>query len=105
MTTQATQDVIAERQRQKDAEGWTPEHDDEHTGGELASAAGCYAMAAAKMVKNDPGSADYSAPTEWPWHPNWWKPSDPRRNLVKAAALILAEIERIDRSAHPKEGT
>lgn len=35
-------DVIAERQRQQSAEGWTPEHDDEHCNGELAMAAVCY---------------------------------------------------------------
>ena len=29
-------DVVAERQRQKTIEGWTPEHDDEHCNGELA---------------------------------------------------------------------
>jgi hypothetical protein len=27
--------IAAERQRQIDAEGWTPEHDDEHAGGVL----------------------------------------------------------------------
>lgn len=37
-------DVIAERQRQQSAEGWTPEHDDEHSGGEMALAASSYAL-------------------------------------------------------------
>lgn len=38
------------------------------------------------------------APLEpWPWEAHWWKCSHPRRALVKAAALILAEIERYDR--------
>lgn len=30
---------------------------------------------------------------------DWWKPKDRRRNLVKAGALIVAEIERLDRLA------
>lgn len=34
-------DVITERQRQIRQEGWSPEHDDEHTSGELAGAAAC----------------------------------------------------------------
>jgi hypothetical protein len=34
----------------------------------------------------------------WPWDRKWWKPTDRRRDLVKAAALILAEIERLDRA-------
>jgi len=37
----AANDIIAERQRQTSAEGWTAEHDDEHTEGEIASAAAC----------------------------------------------------------------
>ncbi|MNY70647.1 hypothetical protein D3C86_2088230 [compost metagenome] len=37
----------------------------------------------------------------WPWSEDWWKPSpEPRRNLVKAGALILADIERLDRAAN-----
>ena len=35
--TTAARDVLAERQRQVTAEDWTPEHDDEHNGGELAA--------------------------------------------------------------------
>ncbi|MEB3421767.1 hypothetical protein VK682_24660 [Salipiger manganoxidans] len=35
----------------------------------------------------------------WPWDRKWWKPTTPRRDLVKAGALIVAEIERLDRAA------
>lgn len=36
--------IAAERKRQIEKEGWTLQHDrDEHTGGELALAACCYA--------------------------------------------------------------
>lgn len=40
-------------------------------------------------------------PRGWPWGSSWWKPKDPRRDLVRAGALILAEIERIDRASPP----
>lgn len=91
--TSAARDVLAERQRQINVEGWTPEHDDRHTTGALATAAGCYAMFTLAYPPGDPVSF-------WPWSPSWWKPSDEsRRNLVKAGALILAEIERLDRAA------
>lgn len=91
--TAAARDVLAERQRQISVEGWTPEHDDRHTTGALATAAGCYAMFTLAYPPGDPVSF-------WPWSPSWWKPSDEsRRNLVKAGALILAEIERLDRAA------
>jgi hypothetical protein len=41
-------------------------------------------------------------PALWPWATAWWKPRDRRRNLVRAAALVLADIERIDRAAIAK---
>lgn len=93
LLTTAAQDVLAERNRQITAEGWTPEHDDKHDMGSLATAAGCYAMYTLAYPAGDPHP-------NWPWDKAWWKPSqDNRRNLVKAGALILAEIERLDRAA------
>jgi len=89
--SQAARDVLAERRRQIDAEGWTPEHDDEHSRGEMALAAACYAVA-----DNDPRA---EPPPLWPWDTEWWKPTSERRMLVKAGALILAEIERLDRAS------
>ena len=44
-------------------------------------------------------SAFTAPPSMWPWTSEWWKPSTRRRMLVKAAALILSEIERLDRAA------
>ena len=97
--TPAAEAVLAERRRQVEAEGWTPEHDDEHRRGELTMAASCYAMHTALMFEGYPDAYDATkTPRPWPWDPSWWKPSDPRRNLVKASALILAEIERLDRA-------
>lgn len=80
---------ISERQRQRAVEGWTSEHDDAYQNSELADAAACYAIYAHNQ--------GLSTPAHWPWAPDWWKQSGPRRDLVKAGALILAEIERIDR--------
>ncbi len=96
--TAAARDVLAERQRQVEAEGWTPEHDDHHDNGQMAVAAGYYALASGYPHERDIGHASI-VPTYWPWAPAWWKPSKARRNLIKAGALILAEIERLDRAA------
>jgi len=93
LATAAANDVLAERERQKSAEGWTPEHDDEHDDGSLAQAAACYLLNAQSI----PFSCGNS--TIWPWAREWWKPKDRRRDLVRAGALILAEIERLDRAA------
>ncbi|EPZ2352574.1 DUF550 domain-containing protein [Salmonella enterica subsp. enterica serovar Muenster] len=84
--TDALRDVIAERQRQVSVKGWTPEHDDTYTCGELSGAAISYI---------EPMEAVFYWPAEW--HDDSFKPSDERRNLVKATALLLAEIERLDR--------
>lgn len=84
--------IAAERQRQVTAEGWSPDHDDTHSDSELALAALCYLYAGIYDPSDFPDRY-------WPWDRNWWKPSDNRRNLVKAGALIAAEIDRIDRAA------
>ncbi|WP_051643991.1 hypothetical protein [Kosakonia radicincitans] len=103
----ALTDIIAERQRQQSVEGWTPEHDDKHINGEMAFAAASYAFhAAAAMWDLEDCGTEYDshpAPKNWPWEPEWWKPTTQRRDLVKAAALIAAEIERIDRAARKSE--
>ena len=89
-------EVATERQRQKEVEGWTTEHDDSHREGQMATAAACYAL----------GDTDIKDPVDggliniWPWDIVWWKPKDRRRDLVRAAALIVAEIERLDRATH-----
>ena len=88
---QSGRDVLAERRRQIEAEGWSSNHDRTHTKGELADAAASYAVRAHAGQK-----VNLRAPGCWPWEPGWWKPGKPRRNLVKAGALILAEIDRLD---------
>jgi hypothetical protein len=90
--SKALRDVTNERRRQIAAEGWTPEHDDQHKLGELAIAGASYAVASGFPADNEP------PPYGWPWDKAWWKPTTTRQNLIKAAALLVAEIERIDRA-------
>lgn len=106
--SKAIEDIAIERQRQVEAEGWSPEHDDEHDGEQLVRAAACYALGTRKVSFKSGGSGFgvrgyeewyYSTHRAWPWADEWWKPGpDRRRELVKAAALVVAEIERIDRT-------
>lgn len=98
----AIDDIAAERRRQIEAEGWTPEHDDDHRGGVMALAAAAYAVSSVRRsARTDCGEARIAerARQIWPWEAAWWKPKSAREDLVRAAALIVAEIERLDRSA------
>jgi len=91
--------IAAERERQISAEGWTPDHDDEHDEGEMARAAAAYAEMAAMQVAGEDAEFFMTRPRpNWPWDVSWWKPKDQRRNLVRAGALIAAEIDRLDRN-------
>lgn len=89
-------DVMMERTRQIDEKGWTAEHDDEHTSGELAKAGACYALSACGL--------DETAERHWPWLDDRFKSKGARRDLVRAAAVIIAEIERLDRAAGIVDG-
>lgn len=89
-------DILEERERQEVKEGWTPEHDDEHVGGELAEAAACYARMSAFPGPN------MGTPPDWPFEGHWFKRGPRRRDLVRAGALIAAEIDRLDRAEGAK---
>lgn len=90
-------DIFAERRRQAEREGFTTQHDDTYRAGELLAAAGCYIDNAQAVKRGGPGHLPGMAPTGWPWAPGWWKPKDYVRDMVRAGALVLAEIERRDR--------
>lgn len=93
---QVVTEVIHERARQVASVG--NEHDDGYLEGVLSLAGASYAIAgsacqAGKSVK---------AKRIWPWHPDQFqmvRMGNNRDRLVKAAALIIAEIEAQDRRA------
>lgn len=95
-------EIGAERERQQSVEGWTPEHDDDHIHGELADAAACYAATDRVFYGSQRAGRGYEPYTLyadlWPWADEWWKPKDRRSDLIRAASLIVAEIERLDRA-------
>jgi hypothetical protein len=132
-TSKAVADVITERARQVQDFGWTPNHDDQYSKGELAGAAACYALKdtsypyrdfnpkpkyaavveAREIAEKSMGTLRKTLalmreqeeavhgprPPRWfPWDRSWWRPGSRRRNLVKAAALLIAEIELLDRT-------
>lgn len=111
--------IAAERQRQIDKEGWTPDHDDEHHHHELAMAASLYA-APEPLYTRDERAAGVMFMDPWPWDDSWDKRprfdgtyrlmdadaqgvSDRIRCLEKAGALVAAEIDRLLRLAIGKK--
>ena len=96
LTSPAVRDVIRERIEQLDKHCHTPEHDAGHVEGELAQAAACYALQP-QLLRWFQDNDVYL----WPFEQASWKPSTRRRDLVKAAALILAEIDRLDSLEQP----
>ena len=86
--------IAAERERQVSAEGWSADHDDAHDDNQLAEAAMCYACPPDVDLRED------GPPLGWPWEYTWWKPTpdDRIRELVKAGALLAAEIDRLQRA-------
>lgn len=97
-------EIRAERVRQIEVEGWTAQHDDMvNAKGELAQVAACYTLHTVPFMRNSRHSLlekiEAVFGSLWPWDPCWWKRTCPRRDLIKAAALLVAEIERLDRAA------
>lgn len=116
------EEIAAERKRQIETEGFSTAHDDEHKDGEMALAAACYATPVNLYQKQRMiGGVGFRDPWPWPWSLHWdkrhWNDDgrlvankhvigEPRRRmLIKAAALLVAEIERLDRLGNTTGGT
>jgi hypothetical protein len=94
--------IAVERERQIIREGYDERHDAHHQLGELSMAGAAYAGVASAQCRGASAEefpADMmTSEGDWPWDEEFWKPSDdPIRNLVKAGALIAAEIDRLQR--------
>ncbi len=89
--------IAAERKRQMEVEGWTPTHDDEYGNQQLPAAAVAYLLHDFGVPVLDRGSIPALHGRIWPWGFMYWKPKGPQRNLVRAGALIAAELDRLDR--------
>lgn len=84
--------IQIEREKQIARHGYSKEHDKIWVDGELAQAAAVYAMPANKRRVAD-----------WPFDMKFYRPELSRVDeLIKAAALIVAEIERV--TTHEEKG-
>lgn len=90
------QAILKERSRQIYELGFDHNHDASYDAQELARAACCYVLGAG-LPAEDRARSLKLPPKGWPWDAEWWKPTNPRRDLVKAGALCAAAIDQIDR--------
>lgn len=109
--------ISSERARQVSEEGWTPEHDDEHANGSLAMAAACYATPV-RLFEKKAYAKGVAYEDPWPWpatgadkrfsygerrenrgnvvpDPETYTDEERIDLLVKAGALIAAEVDRL----------
>jgi len=109
--TKGAKDVTAERLRQIEEEGYHCLHDDLNKPGEIARAALNYVVCAFTCQKlgvketqvPPPYTNEAYTSLAWPWSFDSWKPGTVRRMYVKAAALLIAEIDRMDRAEEDSE--
>lgn len=95
-------EITLERKKQV-GKGYTPEHDDTHTHGDIGIAAACYATPAWARATTGVEWLMFGGavrPREWPWNPLSWRPEpgDRKAEIVTAMALLTAEYERIERA-------
>lgn len=88
-------EIKTEREKQR-GKGFDSSHDDRYTDNELPQAAIAYALNAALP------QAHVDCPFFWPWAVQCFKPEGRRADMIKAAALLVAEIERMDRAIAAK---
>ena len=94
--------IEVERDRQISSEGYTHAHDDEHNEGQLALLAAGYALSSREQgLGSGPLSTVIHVIGLLPYYDLIFKPKDPIRDLTRAGALILAELERRLRAQNP----
>lgn len=81
--------IARERRRQIRELGYEMGDDDDYRSFELGKAALCYLRHAVWGGR--------AFPRMWPWNPKTWKPKTKMLDLVRAGALIAAEIDRLNR--------
>ena len=91
-------DVAIERSRQITEKGYDQTHDDAHKDGQLTDAAKCYiAVAVAQQREKENRGINLSELAGWPFEEPLKQKPTPRENLKIAAALLIAEYDRLGR--------
>lgn len=98
LNSPALADIIRERIEQVEVHGFDFHHDDMHDECELARGAIAYVSAGVMAeIEENPVAAIDTGLSVWPW-PDLFKPADYRSCLIKAAAMLWAEADRVHRA-------
>lgn len=101
LTGPAFRALCAERLEQVERHGFTAAHDARHVDGEIAQGALAYllaGMAAALGMDDDPRATETLAAAfnAWPFAGSGFRTGTPSECFIKAAAMLLAEVDRIE---------
>lgn len=97
ITGPAMRAVMMERLEQVERHGYTAAHDDMHDNGDLARGGLAYVMSGLAIAIEDPDLEDAAA-NQWPFSRELLRPTDDFTSYVKAAAMLIAEADRIHRA-------
>jgi hypothetical protein len=92
MLSKAVEDIVAEWQRLEEI--GLPPKNRRYRPSDLPKAAAAYALAGVQRYAREGWPELF-----WPWPRTRFRLGAQRDNLVRAAALIIAEVERLDRLA------
>jgi hypothetical protein len=96
-TFQALTRIAIAREKLISEAGFDQVHDDAQLQSQLVVAAGSYALHAIASEAERQQFSPGAPPPAWPWEATLWQPEDRNRDLLRAAALLVAEIERLNR--------
>jgi hypothetical protein len=101
-TFQAALAMVLEARKHQIDIGYTPSSDDLLDSGELGRAVAAYAYRGAQTPYGLV-YGDGDPPPTWPFAAAMWNPKSNKEDLARAAALIMAEIERLLRAEEKKK--
>ena len=89
--------ALRERRRQVEERGFTSAFDaTKQNAMQLSKGATCFLRQAILLTTQGAGAAPGQPFTDWPWAPETWKPPHTvEEALIKAMALISAELDRM----------
>lgn len=97
ITGPAARLILRERMDQVEKHGFDIAHDDAHSDGEIVEGALAYVMAGAAIDADRASHVPGIEASHWPWS-ELFKPTDALTCYVKAAAMLMAEADRLIRA-------